>query len=78
MPFFPSVIVGCKCDVDKSLRKVTTKQGLEFTEDVLFPSSKPLKGKDYPYFMETSGKCKKFISLLNKSTSTSRKLLKQF
>jgi hypothetical protein len=64
MPFFPSVIVGCKCDVDKSLRKVTTKQGLEFAEDVLFPSSKPLKGKDYPYFMETSGKCKKFISFV--------------
>lgn len=59
MPFFPSVVIGCKCDVPKDLIKVNAKQGLEFAEDVLFPNSKPLKGKEYPYFFETSGKGKK-------------------
>eukprot|EP01080_Neovahlkampfia_damariscottae_P006545 gene6545-10551_t len=56
MPFFPAVLCGCKCDVDKSEKKVDSKNGLKVAEEYLFPNSKPHKSKEYPFFFETSAK----------------------
>eukprot|EP01080_Neovahlkampfia_damariscottae_P001348 gene1348-11430_t len=58
LPFVPSVIVGCKCDLKgKSDRIIDIKSAFKITEDYLFTETTMSKNlKDVEFCLETSAK----------------------
>ena len=53
-PFVPSVLVGCKCDIDSDSKAISKDKGEAFAKKQLFIDTDPQD--DVPYFFETSSK----------------------